>query len=241
MVEKRAFHRSRVFYILSGILLIIGVVGFFLWRNYKYKIVNRKLDKLITVKSKGLYQINYRNPVIDETLGNISAEDLEMIPDSLVYQTLIEQKTAPESLFFIRIPKLHITGVKTPKALLNREISAHIIRIENAKIEIRLSNGRDEKQADLGKIIGPDQYQQLLGNLKSIKADSIILENADLTLVDKETKNIRFIARGLSLRFAGTAIDSLKKNDSSRILFSDNLNIHCNQLEMAFKNRVYHF
>src|SRR4249920_1622753 len=118
MAEKRAFHRSRLFYILSGIFLIILTIGFFIWRNYKYKLVNRKLDNLVTGKSKGLYQLSYQHLVIDEALGNISAENVELIPDSLIYQNLTEQKTAPQTLFFIRIPKLMISGVKTPRALL---------------------------------------------------------------------------------------------------------------------------
>src|ERR1700749_3440149 len=110
MAEKRTFHRSRLFYILSGIVLIILTIGFFIWRNYKYKLVNRKLDNLVTGKSKGLYQLSYQHLVIDEALGNISAEEVELIPDSLVYLNLVEQKTAPESLFFIRIPKLMINN-----------------------------------------------------------------------------------------------------------------------------------
>ena len=132
MAEKRAFHRSRLFYVLSGVLLIILTIGYFIWRNYKYQLVNKKLDHLVTGKSKGLYQLSYQHLIIDEALGNISAEEVELIPDSLMYLTLLEQKKAPESLFYIRIPKLIISGVKTPRALLNKEISAHIIRIQNA-------------------------------------------------------------------------------------------------------------
>ena len=151
MAEKRALHRSRLFYILSGILLIILTIGFFIWRSYKYRLVNRKLDNLVTGKSKGLYQLSYQHLVIDEALGNISAEEVVMIPDSLIYQQLIEEKKAPQSLFYIRIPKLMISGVKTPKALLNKEISAHIIRIQNAEIEIRMGKSRKEKQPDFLK------------------------------------------------------------------------------------------
>src|ERR1700676_3029204 len=163
MSEKKVFHRSKLFYILSGIMLIILTAGFFFWRSYKYRFVNKKLDKLVTVKSKGLYQVNYQHLVVDEALGNISAEDVEMIPDSLVYQTLADQKTAPETVFYIRIPELHITGVKTPKALLNREISAHIFRIQNAVIEIHLGKGSKEKQADFKKILASEQNRKLLG------------------------------------------------------------------------------
>jgi hypothetical protein len=241
MAEKRAFHRSRLFYILSGILLIILTIGFFIWRNYKYKLVNRKLDNLVTGKSKGLYQLSYRHLVIDEALGNISAEDVELIPDSLVFLTLTEQKTAPQSLFYIRIPKLMISGVKTPKALLNKEISAHIIRIQDAEIEIRMGKSRNEKQPDFKTILASEQYRQLLGKLNSITADSVVLENAHLTLVDKESKNIRCKAAGLSIRFAGIAIESSKQKDSSRMLFSNDQAFHCNQLEIPAKNKVYNF
>jgi hypothetical protein len=241
MAEKRAFHRSRIFYILSGILLIILTIGFFIWRNYKYQLVNKKLDNLVTGKSKGLYQISYQHLVIDEALGNISAEDVELTPDSLMYQKLIEQKTAPESLFYIRIPKLIISGVKTPKALLNKEISAHIIRIQNAVIEIRMGKSKNEKQSDFKSILASEQYRQLLGKLNSITADSVVLENARLTLVDNESKNIRCKAQGLSIRFAGISIDSVTQNDSSRMLFSNDQAIHCNQLEVPAKNNVYDF
>jgi hypothetical protein len=246
MAEKRAFHRSGIFYVLSGILLIILTAVFFIWRNYKYKLVNRKLDNLVTGKSKGLYQLNYKHLIIDEASGNISAEEVELLPDSLVYKSLVDLKTAPESLFYIRIPKLLITGVKTPKALLNKEISAHIIRIQNAEIEIRMGKSKSEKQTD-GKqtdfknFLASEQYLQLLGKLKSITADSLVLENASLTLVDKESKNIRCKAKGLSIRFAGIAIDSSTQNDSSRMLFSNDQAIHCNQLELPAKNKVYDF
>ena len=238
MAEKRAFHRSRIFYILSAIFLVLITAGYFIWRNYKYKLVNKKVDQAVTVKSKGLYQVSYKNLVIDEALGSILAENLDMLPDSLIYQSMLDQKKAPENLFYIRIPRLTVTGVKTPKALLNKEISAHIIKIENAEIEIRVTEGGKEKHADIGKMIGPDMYRQILGNLKSIHADSIILENADLTLSDMDSKTIRYKANGLSLRFAGTAIDSLDL-DSTRILFSRELAIHCNKFIMPAKNKVY--
>src|SRR5258705_2091162 len=98
MAEKTAFHRSRLFYILSGVCLIIRTIGFFIWRNYKYQLVNRKLDNLVAGKSKGLYQLSYQHLVIDEARGNISAEEVVLIPDSQMYLQRTEQKTAPESL-----------------------------------------------------------------------------------------------------------------------------------------------
>jgi hypothetical protein len=75
--------------------------------------------------------------------------------------------------------------------------------------------------------------------LKSISADSFVIDNAVLTLVDRETKTLRCKTAGLSLRFASVAIDSTHQKDSSRILFSKEIAIHCNRLDLPFRNKVY--
>ena len=241
MTEKKIFRRSKSFYIIVGIFLFLITAGLIFWNNFKYKLADKKLDKLVTTKSKGLYQVNYHNLVIDEALGNLSVENIEMLPDSLVYQSMIENKTAPEDLFFIRIPAIHISGVKTPRALLNKEISAHSIRIENANIEIRLGKGNKDKKPDFKQIINGEMYQQLLGNLKSISADSIVLENASLTLLNRESGTIISKVTGLSIRFAGTAIDSAALKDRTRILFSKEIGIHCDRLLIPSRNKIYEF
>jgi hypothetical protein len=239
MAEKRAFHKSRTFFFVSGILLIILSAGYFFWRNYKYKLVNKKLDKLVTAKSKGLYEVNYQNLVIDEVQGNLSADNIDMIPDSEVYQNLVVQNQVPDNLFFIRIPKLLISGVKTPKALLTKEISAHVIRIENPVIEIRIGKGNKKNNSGFGALLNSAIYRQLLGNLKSITADSLVIENAALTLVDLESKRIRYKLGGLSIRLAGIAIDSLHENDSTRILFSKEIFVHAKRVDIPQKNNPY--
>jgi hypothetical protein len=241
MTEKKIFRRSKSFYIITGGFITLLTAGFIFWNNFKYKLVDKKLDKLVTAKSKGLYQVNYQNLVIDEALGNLTVENIEMLPDSMVYQSMVENKTAPEDLFYIRIPAMHISGVKTPKALLNKEISAHTIRIENAEIEIRLGKGNKEKKPDFKQIVNGGMYQQLLGNLKSVSADSIVLENAGLSLVNRETKAIIAKVSGLSIRFAGTSIDSVSTKDSSRILFSKEIGIQINQLLIPSRSKIYEF
>ena len=234
MAEKKIRNRSFIIYTLLAILLVTGL---FIWRNYKYKLVNKKLDNLVTGKSKGLYQLSYQHLVIDEALGNISAEEVELVPDSEVYQSLLIQNKAPQTLIYFHIPSLSVTGVKTPKALLNKEISAHIIRIQDAKIEMRTGSGEHKSQSGFKSMLASEQYRQLLGKLKSIHADSVILENASLILRENKSKNITFQVTGLSIRFAGLAIDSVNQHDSSRLLFTNDQAIHFNQLILPQKNK----
>jgi hypothetical protein len=233
--------RPRSRYILTAVILSFLAIGIVFWNHFKYKFVNKKLDNLVTNKSKGLYQLNYDHLVIDEALGNLSVEHIEMVPDSLVYQSMVANKKAPNEIFYIRIPRLNIWGVKTPKALLSKEISAHMIRIEDAEIEIRTTKSGHEKKTDFRSILTGEIYRQLLGNLKSIKADSIELLNARLTLKELPTKTIRSQATGLSIRFAGTMIDSVSQEDSTRILFSREIAVHCDKLLLPLQNKLYDF
>ncbi|HXB31642.1 MAG TPA: hypothetical protein VNW49_17595 [Puia sp.] len=239
MAVNKIFHKSKAFYIFLCLALLLLTAGLIFWRNYKYNLANKKLDYLVTDKSNGLYRLNYKNLVIDEVLGNISAENVEIIPDSLVYQQLSKSGISPENLFYLRIPKLTISGVKTPRALLNKEISAHIIKVENADVEISLGNDNKENKSRFNTKMRSDLYRLLLGKLTSIKADSVILENANLTLSDMKSGFVRCRADGFSLRFSGVAIDSLVQNDSSRFLFSKDLSIHCNKFELSSKNKTY--
>ena len=79
MAGHSIFNKSKRFYIISGIVLVIIIAGVLVWRNFKYKFVNKKIDQLVEVKSRGLYEVNYQNLVIDEAGGNITAENVEML------------------------------------------------------------------------------------------------------------------------------------------------------------------
>jgi hypothetical protein len=239
MERKRNARKRRTYYILTIIVVVICTAGFFLWQNFKYRLVNKKLDSLVTTKSGGLYRISYDNLVIDEALGNISAINITMLPDSAVFETMKAQNIQPENLFYIHIPKLIVTGLKTPKALLNKEIHAHKIELKDAQVEVRLGKSTGEQKTESKTNLAADVYRQLLGNLKSIKADSIVVENTNLALLDMNSKKLRGKAEGLSIRFSGVEIDSLKQNDTTQILFSKDLSVLTKKIELPIRKGNY--
>jgi hypothetical protein len=54
------------------IILILIVAGVSIWQFYNYKIANKSIHKLVTQKSKGLYNIHYTHFLIDEVVGSLS-------------------------------------------------------------------------------------------------------------------------------------------------------------------------
>ncbi len=92
------------------------------WQFYKYKIVNRNINKAVSEKTKGLYSVHYDGLSLDEVSGVLHVKNIEIIPDTAVYEQMVEEKKNPPVLIRLTIPSLDILGVKTPKALLTKQI-----------------------------------------------------------------------------------------------------------------------
>lgn len=218
--------------VATGVLIL----GLIVWQFYKYKIANRSINQAVTENSGGLYTIHYEDLVIDEVGGSLHVKNIVIIPDTDVYNQMVREKKNPSVLLRLNIPKLDITGVKTPKTLLNKELEGGKIEILNPTIEIELSNlSNDTTVDDPGK----DISKELLGKLLKIQADSIHVSGANLVVRNRETQKIAFKADNVSLLFTDLLIDSLTKNDTSRILFSRQLDIACDEIQLPSKNRKY--
>jgi hypothetical protein len=106
------------------LILIIAV-----WQVYKYRIINNKAEKAVTKKTKGLYTIRYGGLSLDEASGTLHVQNIEITPDTAVYNRMVQEKNNPSVLVKATIPVLNVLGVKTPKALLTRQIEGRIIEI----------------------------------------------------------------------------------------------------------------
>jgi hypothetical protein len=128
--------------------------------------------------------------------------------------------------------------VQTPKALMNKEIAAGKINIEHASIQVELSDFfKDSTEYSPAKEI----YKQILGQLKSIKIDSIQISHSTLIVKDLGTGRIRFSGTDFSILLTDLLIDSVQKDDSSRILFSRNLVLACRDISFPSKDKKYLF
>lgn len=218
--------------VVAGIFLIaLGV-----WQFYKYRIVNRHVNKAIAEKTKGLYSISYDNLSIDEVSGNLYVKNIRITADTAVYRQMLEQKTNPPVLVNIFVPVLEVSGVKTPKALLNKEIEGHKIAITNPTIEILSSQSRKDST-----VYNParDISKQLLGKLLKIGIDSVAIIQASVVVRNMHSRETLFSGNNISCYLSDLLIDSLSEKDSSRILFSRNLTMGCEEMLLPTKNKKY--
>lgn len=216
----------------TAVFLLAVVV----WQFYKYKIVNRKVNKAVSEKSKGLYSIQYEDLSIDEVSGSLHVKNIRIIPDTAVYWQMVGEKTAPSVLIRLTIPVLEISGIKTPKALLNKEVEGRKIEIRDPTVEILLSHFQKDST-----VYNPakDISKELLGKLLKIKVDSVTILHANVVVRNRNSDEAVFRGKDISCELSDLLIDSIANKDSSRILFSRGLDIACEEVLLPTKNKKY--
>ncbi len=232
LVKKRS---GFLYILIPALLIFIGLLG---WQFYKYKLANKNITKLVDEKSNGLYSIHYDSLFIDELSGILHVKNIKIIPDTDVYNQLVKGKKNPSVLLRLSIPSLDIIRLQTPKALLSKQIDGNKIEISNADIELDLNNFlKDSSTYNPAK----DITKELLGKFLHIKIDSVRINNSNLLVKNIPSGNEVCKIVNASFLLTDLLIDSVSKNDTSRILFSKNINVDCDKIVLSSKIKDYHF
>ena len=222
----------------SFLLLAIGVVALVIvaWQFYKYRLVDQKIDDAVSGKTKGLYSIHYDKLSLGEVAGALHVKNIEIAPDTAVYHQMVLDKRDPPVLLRLTVPALDILGVKTPKALLTKQIEGARIEIAGATIEILTDRSRKDTAA-----YSPagDITKQLLGKLLQIKVDSVLITHVNVVVRDIHTGGEIVSSKDVSFLFSDVLIDSTTGKDSSRILFAKGLDMSCDKIALPLKNKRY--
>jgi len=224
--------------IISIIILAAAGGAVFYWYTYKKKIIRNKLVDTVHKKTDGLYSLRYDNLSLDEVAGDLVISNLTLAYDSAKYEALLMEKDAPPILLNIAIPSISVLGVKTPRALLDKEIVGKKILINNPVINIIYTNtGKDSAK----NIPDKEVYEQILGELNMIKVDSLEISGAQITTSNLKTgrKNIQLL--NTFIRLTDVAVDSASWEDNSRLLFSKQILLSCEKVSWPSNNGLYNY
>lgn len=231
MITKRIF-----IVILSFIGLI--AVGILIWSMYKKGFLRSKVTEAVSGGSMGIYTLTFDNFDLDEVNGNLSVSNVHLQPDTVRYNQLAETKDAPGIVAKVEIPSLQVAGVKTPKALLNKEVEGRKVLIENPVIELYFTNkGKDSAN----RVPDKELYEQLLGNLAKIAIDTVSIVNA--TVITRNLKGGDKLMQfdSVQIDLYKVAVDSIHSKDSTRFLFAESAGLICKKIQWKDKRGLYEF
>jgi hypothetical protein len=221
-------------------LVFIGIIGggIWYWNTNKKSIIRNKLESAIAEKSKGFYKVKYDNMEIDEIAGFLSVTNMQLSYDTNLYRMAVGMGKTPSLLLSIQIPELTVTGVKTPKALLENEIVGSKLEIKNPRIDIQYTNqGKDSGRHAPTKEI----YEEILGGLDLIHIDTVLISGAQITTKNLKTGKSAVEIQDVFIRMIDIKVDSTGHMDDSRYLFAKELSVNAGKVTWASGNKRYKY
>ncbi|MCG2617050.1 hypothetical protein LZZ85_22330 [Terrimonas sp. NA20] len=225
------------FGIIVGLLGIVAAAVIY-WGFYRKQIIRTKLEDTIKEKSKGLYKIVYDKLDLDEVAGDLAVTDFSLSYDSMKYLSMKQANDAPPTLLNIKIPSIIVSGVKTPRALIDKEIVGKNLQINDPVIDIIYTySGRDSLRSTPTREV----YEQILGNLNLIKVDTLTVNNARISTRDINTGNVKVEVINTTIRLLDVSVDSASWKDTTRLLFAKQVEINAGSVTWKSKERPYSF
>lgn len=227
-----------IFFGIIVVILGLAAAAVVYWGVFRKQIIREKLEATIREKSKGLYQVKYDKLDLDEVAGDLAVTNFTIKYDSTRYLSLKQIDDAPPTLLDIHIPSIIVSGVKTPRALIDKEIVGKNLQINDPVINIIYTySGRDS----LRNTPTREVYEQILGNLNLIKIDTLTISNAKIFTRDIKTGETKVELMNTTVRLLDVSVDSAAWKDTTRLLFSRQVDISAGGITWKSKERPYSF
>jgi hypothetical protein len=237
--KVRSTRKGRIILSSFFFILILAIAGGVLyWQTHKKKIIRERIESAIREKSGGFYTINYEALDLDEITGFLSITNLRLGYDTSQYNAMKALHLDPPTLFNIQIPEITVEGVKTPKALIDKEIDGRKLTIRNPVIEI-IYTGRGKDS--LRKVPTREIYQQILGNLNQIRLDSVSISGAKIITRNLKTKQTGIELDNANLDLIDVRVDSVANADSTRLFYAKKQSISFESLSWFSADKRYKF
>lgn len=227
--------------IISGILFFLLVAiaaGLWYWNTHKKAIIRNKLENAVRDKSGGLYKIIFDSLEMDEVAGYLSISNMYLSCDSARCLELKKMGKEPSILLDIHIPEISVSGVKTPRALIDNEIVGRKLEIKNPVINIIYTNsGKDSSRT----IPTKEVYEQILGKLHFIKADTVLIIGAQINAISQGTKKTSIHIQNIYIVLIDVKVDSTSNADTTRILFAKESSFSCSKMIWSSASKLYNY
>ncbi len=236
--EKR---RGRVKIVLISILFFVLAIigfGFLYWNTHKNKIIKTELEKAIVKSNDGFYKISYDDMKIDETAGYLSVRNMKLRFDSVRYRSLEKENKVPSMVFNIDIPEINVVGVRTARALLDKEIVGRKLEIKNPVVDLQYTyKGKDSTR----NVPTQEVYRQILGNMDMIQIDSVLITGAQIRTSNRNSGKLIIDVKDVDFSLMDVKVDSASYMDSSRFLFAKGINGNVAKIAWPSPNRLYDY
>lgn len=219
--------------------LILGAAAFFYLKFRKSgdfePMIKAKLIDLVHKGSNGLYSLNIDDLEIDVLNSSTTVLGVSIKPDTSRMRVLGEQAMLPDDIFSIEISTLYIDGLSPTDFINSSTLDLKQIKVDSPII-IVTHQKRNYNTKDTGSF-----YSRIAPNQEAYSLKSLVLNNADLRIVNKDKGGTTSNFKNLSIYLDDIQINESTIRDSTLFLFAKDANLYLGNYVSNTANKKYTF
>lgn len=241
MLNKTSRNKKIFKWIISSVLVLSVLVVSVAWYiSAQLKpIIKKELKELVINSTNGLYHLNFSDLHTNLITGSATLLDVDISPDTNVYNKLILQKKAPNNLYYIKLKKISIKRFHPFNIFFNREVAVNLLLFD--KPDVTMVNKQFEFNENKPPRPEKSPYDFIKKLFKAIRVDVVDFKNSRFKYVNNNgtIPEIDSVAN-LNVSLRDWLIDSLSAQDKSRFYLLKDVNLNVNNYSFATPDSMYH-
>lgn len=218
--------------------LLLGGLTFYLSIKLK-PIITTELKDLVLKATGGLYRIEFSEVNINVLTGISAIKDVEIIPDTNVFNQMILSKRAPNNLYHVKLKKLSVRNFHPLRVYQKKKLDIDLLLFENPAIV--MTNKQFDFNEDKSPIPKRSPYDYIARYLKELRVKTIDFRNIHFKYVNNNlAKPTTDTIANLNIILKDWLIDPHSAVDSSRIYLVKEVMINLHNYRFASPDSLYH-
>lgn len=220
----------------AGAILVVAVIGTGWYLNMHWKgVLDKELRRYVAESSDSLYTLAYGKIDLNLLTGSLAIQHVALVPDSSVYQRLVQEKRAPSTLYNASMSQLRISRMKLWRYFIGKQVDAGSLIISDPEIVIT----EDRRSVDTGQ--QRSFYEAINKNIRSFDIGQISLQQTRLIYTQIGEDSSKQVTRleNLDVQIRGLQIDSISQKDPTRFLYARNFDINLDKWDYRTPDSLY--
>ncbi|QKJ28275.1 hypothetical protein HQ865_00375 [Mucilaginibacter mali] len=224
--------------IMIAIALIVLAAGLFI-NFYFSPILGRTVKSMVLSSSDSLYHVSFTDANVHIFQRKIVMYNIDLEPDTNVYNRLKKAGIGPNNLYHIHIKKLALTYIHPISLYFGRklDIDEIVLSAPEFNLSYQLNHTKDTTTKDNRTL-----YERISKTLRSVHVGHIGLNDVKFKYEDYSGNKVAISElKEMNLSATDMLIDSLSMTDKSRFLYCRDITTELNNFSGTTRNGLYNY
>jgi hypothetical protein len=222
-----------IVFTLIALILILSLVINLYWSP----ILASKVKEVVLKSSNGLYKVDFSSADLHVLRGTIVIFNINLRPDTAVYNLRKQQHLAPNNLVQLRVKRLTLSSIHPFKLYFQHKLEIGEIELSEPQLDIsyQLNHTKDTVVKD-----NQTAWQKISKSLHSINIGKIMLGDIKLKYEDYSGNKLAISElKQMNITASSLLIDSATQTDKSRLLYCKEIVVELNDYTGKSPNGLY--